>query len=265
MCWLAKCTRASLRCVDRHPRPMVAFSLSLSLNHPRSVSMRREHPVPQSQQHAAEKKWLAIYECINKNEISLTSPIIRCVTFNLCLKCAISAFLRYGGSLFRDHLVAGAYFPIRCNYGVESAMAVNGYSSRTAAAEAYNKFENNNAQHTHNTRRIIVICKKAKRSRGVRVDGHKHCLCLSLGTLYDAVLCIFMLPMNFHCIHFVLYNTDFLFFAVTQTNCRVFFSPLSFSAVASSLICIPHTDFKANTISYILNENYNNIKNDYNL
>lgn len=195
----------------------------------------------------------------------MTSPIIRCVTFNLCLKCAISAFLRYGGSLFRDHLVAGAYFPIRCNYGVESAMAVNGYSSRTAAAEAYNKFENNNAQHTHNTRRIIVICKKAKRSRGVRVDGHKHCLCLSLGTLYDAVLCIFMLPMNFHCIHFVLYNTDFLFFAVTQTNCRVFFSPLSFSAVASSLICIPHTDFKANTISYILNENYNNIKNDYNL
>lgn len=138
------------------------WSHSLSLNHPRSVSMRREHPVPQSQQHAAEKKWLAIYECINKNEISLTSPIIRCVTFNLCLKCAISAFLRYGGSLFRDHLVAGAYFPIRCNYGVESAMAVNGYSSRTAAAEAYNKFENNNAQHTHNTRRIIVICKKSK-------------------------------------------------------------------------------------------------------
>lgn len=31
-----------------------------------------------------------MYECINKNEISLTSPIIQCVTFNLCLKRAIS-------------------------------------------------------------------------------------------------------------------------------------------------------------------------------
>lgn len=118
---------------------------------------------------------------------------------------------------------------------------------------------------THTTHVELLWYAKKKRSRGVRVDGHKHCLCLGLGTLYDAVLCIFMLPMNFHCIHFVLYNTDFLFFAVTQTNCRVFFSPLSFSAVASSLICIPHTDFKANTFSYILNENYNNIKNDYNL